>query len=51
MAESAELIGDLEDLDCLVKEYASDDTIYQSKIQVCMCVLSFSVIQYVIIVS
>ena len=34
IAESAPLVGEREDLSSLAKEYAEDDTIYQSKIQV-----------------
>lgn len=34
IAQSAPLVGEREDLSSLAKEYAEDDTIYQSKIQV-----------------
>lgn len=34
VAESSALVGELEDLSALEKEYASDDLIYQAKIQV-----------------
>lgn len=33
IAESCELVGKLEDISCLEREYASDDHVYQQKIQ------------------
>ena len=37
IAESSELVGDVEDIASLEKEYARDDLIYQEKIKVSDC--------------
>ena len=34
VARESELVGELEELGSLEKEYAQDDTVYQAKIQV-----------------
>ena len=34
VADSSELVGDLEAIDCLSKEYSADDNVYQAKIKV-----------------
>lgn len=34
IAESSELVGDVEDVHCLASEYSSDDNVYQAKIKV-----------------
>ena len=34
IAQSSELVGELEDISSLETEYASDDHVYQAKIQV-----------------
>ena len=43
IAETSELVGELEDLSTLQTEYASDDHIYQAKIQVINKLLKIAV--------